>query len=181
MVKERWLVYFCRCEKRSIAIMKQHSLDHNIHTNRKQFLYLCVFQYIFIISFIHSSIHPRPDPGHQEVALLIENSTVIFTCRHLATMNIAWSVPVFVFSTQSVLHGAVAGSIYSDYLLHTTFIPSFCLQQAWADRSNTAPSCNTKPCVSPPGCPNAPSSIIQHLWGCRQRFLYKEKKRQHGS
>lgn len=70
--------------------MKQYSLDHNIHTNRKQFLCLCGFQCIFIISFIHcrKDLSPGPDPGHQEVALLIEESTVIFTYRHLVTMNI---------------------------------------------------------------------------------------------
>lgn len=90
LMLERQLIYFCRCEKRTIEIMKQYPLDHNVHTNRKQFLYLWGFQCIFIISFIHcrKGLSPRPDPGHQEVAMFMENSTVIFTCRHLVTMNI---------------------------------------------------------------------------------------------
>lgn len=76
---------------------------------------------------------------------------------------------------QSVPVGTVAGSIYSNYLLHATFILSFTLQQVWADRSKLVPMCNSKPCEHPTGCPNAPSSIIQHLQGGSQRFLSKEK------
>lgn len=126
------LIYFYRNENRTLENRKQYFLDHNVHHKQEAVPVLRLFSAHFVTSFNYCGrdSSPGPDPRHKEVTLLKGNSTVLCSCRHNVTTHTAWSIPVFVLYTQSVPIGTVAGSIYSNYLLHTTFVLAFPLQQA---------------------------------------------------
>lgn len=71
------LVYLYRYENTNLEITKHYSLVVTFTKSRKQFLYQSGFQCIFVISFIYygKDLSLRPDPGHKEVVMLIQNNS----------------------------------------------------------------------------------------------------------